>query len=77
MAYRSGMAAALVSEILREGPLLADLASEYQKLKASGERVDYRAWIRGKLGTPSKSHHTDDAEPASRTTVNQRKSLRL
>lgn len=57
------MAAARVSEILRERPLLADLANEYQKLKSSGQQVDYRAWIKGKLATPTKDLTAGSAEP--------------
>lgn len=55
------MAAARVSAILREEPLLADLTSEYQEIKASGVNVDYRAWIREKLGTPSKDQNVPTA----------------
>ena len=56
------MAAARVSAILREEPLLADLTSEYQELKVSGMQVDYRAWIKEKLGTPSKGTRGDSGE---------------
>eukprot|EP00892_Ulva_mutabilis_P001826 jgi/Ulvmu1/11644/UM008_0048.1 len=47
------MAAARVSAILQEEPLLANLTTEYQRLKASGSSVDYRAWIREKLAAAS------------------------
>lgn len=56
------MAAARVSAILREEPLLADLTSEYQELKANGTQVDYRAWIKEKLGTPSKGTRRDSGQ---------------
>lgn len=64
------MAAARVSAILQEEPLLADLANEYQELKASGAHVDYRAWIKGKLATPSKVHSAATCEANSHSSSN-------
>lgn len=65
------MAAARVTAILQEEPLLADLASEYQTLKASGAHVDYRAWIKKKLSTPSKVHSGAIEEARSNSSSNE------
>ena len=38
-----------VESLLRDHGLLRDLAVEYEQLKATGRKIDYREWVRERL----------------------------